>query len=56
MHRVKRHVLLPYIVKKSIGQPGNLGHSEEPSLGPDSAIDRLCDLGQVTSVLCFFYL
>lgn len=33
-------------------QPDNLSHSEEPSLDLGAATDGLCDLGQVTSVLC----
>ena len=48
----KRHVLLLYLVKMSTGQPDNLGHSKGPCLGTGSAVNELCILGQVNSVLC----
>lgn len=48
----KRHVLFLCLVKMSIGQPDNLGYSKGPCLGTGSAVNELCSLGQINSVLC----
>lgn len=50
-HKKQKGMFFFHMSRKSIGQPDNLSHSE-PSLGTSSATDGLCDLGQVTPVLC----